>query len=66
MIFYISLYLIPGMIWAGFLEYYTTQKLEGELAKDWSWPERLFHCIMWPLSLTIFIIAFIQEIKNHD
>jgi hypothetical protein len=65
MIFYFTLYLLPGLIWAGYLEYYTTHYLEGEYAKDWVWVERLFHSFLWPISLVIFIIAFIREINNN-
>ena len=54
------------MIWAGFLEYYTTHHLEGELAKEWMVAERLFHALLWPISLLIFIIALIKELTNHD
>lgn len=66
MIFYISLYLIPGMLWAGFLEYYTTHNLEGDYAKDWVVVERLFHALLWPISLLIFIIALIRELTGNS
>jgi hypothetical protein len=47
-------YLIIGLIWTGWLEWYTTTKLTGALSAPWTMSERLFHIILWPVSLLIF------------
>lgn len=60
MIVYIIWYLALGFGWAGFLEWFTTTKLEGEYAKDWKWIERLFHSLLWPLSFYSFAINFLR------
>ena len=50
-------YVIVGLIWCAFLEYYSTINMPG---KDWMWRERIFHTFLWPVSLTIFLIALFR------
>lgn len=54
-------YLGLGVVWAWWLEYYTTKYLPEELGGDWVWPERFFHIALWPVTLSLFI----YNIFNH-
>jgi len=58
------IYLIIGLIWCFWLEWYTTSKLWGEIAKDWLWRERFFHTFLWPISLTLFLVELFKNIRN--
>ena len=51
-------YLVIGLIWCGFLEYYSTNYTP---AKEWLWRERFFHTLLWPISLTIFLITLFRQ-----
>lgn len=51
----ISAYIIIGLIWTGWLEYYTTNFLEGIVGSPWKMKERLFHIFLWPFSLFVFL-----------
>jgi hypothetical protein len=45
-------YLLVGVCWCWWLEYYTTDRI---LLRPWIWRERFFHTLLWPLSLSIFV-----------
>jgi|9_EtaG_2_1085328.scaffolds.fasta_scaffold12084_5 hypothetical protein len=49
------IYIILGLIWSLWLEYYTTSYIQGEYGSDWSWFERVFHLTLWPYSLIVFL-----------
>ncbi len=69
MIEYIIWYFIPGLLWAGFLEWFTTTKLEGEFSRPWFGFERFFHVILWPFSFMRFVVEFFKgmfEDNNED
>ena len=55
------IYLMLGLLWCCFLEYYTTSNLEGKLAQSWSWFERIFHTILWPYSLRVFLFHMFKN-----
>jgi len=63
---YIVYYIMVGCIWAGWLEYFTTKNLEGEFGQPWSWLERLFHTILFPISLGSFIRGMFNTDKDKD
>lgn len=63
---YIGYYIMVGCIWAGWLEYFTTKNLEGEFGQPWSWLERLFHTILFPISLGSFIRGMFNTDKDKD
>ena len=44
-------YLLVGIVWCGWLEWYTTK----ELGASWIWRERIFHVLLWPVSFGIFV-----------
>lgn len=48
-------YLIIGLIWTGWLEWFTTTKLTGKLSTPWVMYERLYHICLWPYSFAVFI-----------
>lgn len=45
-------YLIAGMLWCGWLEYYTTFVMK---LRPWIMNERIFHTFVWPASIGIFL-----------
>jgi len=51
-------YMIIGVIWASWLELYTTTKLNLE----WNYPTRVLHILTWPFQLLVFIITFIKNL----
>ena len=53
-------YLIFGVMWGAWLEYYTTQNILGPMGRPWIWRERIFHTFLWPISLGVFIYEFIR------
>lgn len=61
MIITIGWYFLPGLVYTGLLENYTLRNFDGIIGQPWSWKERLYHIIFWPISLLIFIIALLQN-----
>ena len=59
----LGLYIIIGVIWAAWLEYYTTNQIDGFLGRPWVWRERLFHSLLWPIILGTFIWEFLKGIS---
>lgn len=55
-------YLIIGLIWCFWLEWYTTNHVEGTMGRKWLWRERIFHTVLWPFSLSIFLYNFFKEL----
>ena len=56
----ITFYFVPGLIWAGWLEYYTTKYTLGLLDTEWTWKERLVQIFLWPLNLLIFLYYYLK------
>lgn len=56
------IYLIIGCIWAFWLEYYTTNEVNGPMGRPWIMRERLFHLLLWPFSLLTFITEIIRQL----
>ena len=54
------IYILIGLVWTAWLEYYTTRNLDGELGSEWSNKERIAQCALWPINVTIFIVAFFR------
>ena len=59
-------YFLIGAIWSMWLEYYTTKNLEGAYGSPWVFLEGVFHITLWPVSLIVFIYAFIQEVNRRN
>ena len=57
-------YLIIGVAWACWLEYFTTKHLEGPYGKDWKGIERILNILLWPVSLGFFVYSLIVEISS--
>lgn len=60
MIDQIIVYSIIGIIWSMWLEYYTTNNINGNLGRPWVSRERFFHLCLWPISLGTFIYEFFR------
>jgi len=48
-------YILIGLLWCLWLEWFTSNKLTGVLGRPWVWRERFFHTLLWPVSLSIFL-----------
>lgn len=53
-------YLIIGVVWTGWLEYYTTAHLQSLNGPEWTFKERILQCALWPINFIIFIVAFLR------
>jgi len=51
-------YLTIGLLWCLWLEWFTTK--EGMAV--WVWRERIFHTLLWPFSLSVFLINFFKNL----
>ena len=65
MIEYFIFYIIPGLIWSGFLEWFTTSKLERIYGEPWQMRERIMHSFLWPLSFLKFVIEFLKGLFGY-
>jgi len=62
---YIILYLIPGVAYTAFLEYYSTQhNLQSKELPGWSMKERIVHTLFWPISMIVFAVMFVKELRK--
>ena len=57
---YFVWYIIPGVLWGGWLEYFTTKNLSEPFNRPWNMPERSMHIFFWPLSFSKFIIELFR------
>lgn len=48
-------YIIIGLCWTGWLEWFSTNELEYPYNMQWTFKERFFHISLWPISLTVFL-----------
>lgn len=55
-------YLVLGLVWGGWLEWYTTDNLEVKINSPWTWRERFFHTLLWPFSFSIFLYEFFKNL----
>ena len=53
-------YILIGIIWCGWLEWYTTKNPAEGVPRHWIWRERVFHTLLWPVSLSIFIREIVR------
>lgn len=58
---FIGYYIMIGLIWAGWLEWFTCNNLEEPYNQDWQVFERVFHVCLWPVSLSIFLYHIIKD-----
>ena len=56
----ISLYIAIGVVWAIWLENFTTRELQAPYNQSWTNSERLFHVTLWVYSFGIFIYNFVK------
>ena len=57
-------YFIIGILWCAFLEWYTTNKVDGFMGRPWVMRERLVHFILWHISLGTFIWEILKQITK--
>jgi len=58
-------YILIGLIWSAFLEYYTGKYFVGAMGAPFIWRERLFHITLWPITLSYFIYTFFKYKDNE-
>lgn len=58
-------YIIIGVMWMLWIEYYTTTNTEGKEIERWRWRERIIHMMLWPILLGRFIYVYVQQIILH-
>lgn len=54
----LSIYMVCGTIWSLWLEHYTTTKMG---VPEWTNRARIFHVVLWPIQLTIFVVTFFRN-----
>lgn len=59
------IYLLIGLVWSWWLEYYTGKHFEGKMGAPFTWRERLFHITLWFVSLSYFVYTFIKYNDNE-
>ena len=62
----ILIYLMIGVAWTWWLEWFTTTTLEGKYGQPWEVKERLFHSLLWPYSLGTFVYAAVKEFNKRN
>lgn len=55
-------YLLIGLIWCFWLEWYTTGNPDVKMNGLWTIRERIFHTLLWPFSLGLFVYEFLKNI----
>ena len=50
------IYLLLGVCWCLWLEWYSTTQLEPPYNAPWTLKERLFHTLLWVISFSMFVI----------
>ena len=55
-------YILIGLFWCFWLEYYTSGNESVELNGEWTMRERAFHTLVWPFSLSIFLYEFFRNL----
>jgi len=64
---FILVYGLIGLIWSCWLEYFTTKNLEAPFNEPWVMYERIYHVVLWPYALSVFIYQFLKEyFKNKQ
>jgi hypothetical protein len=58
----IGTYLMIGICWALWLEFFTTRNLSPPYNKPWVNKERMFHTTLWPFTLIVFLYNFLRDI----
>jgi hypothetical protein len=61
---FIIIYILIGCLWAWWLEYYTTQN--EVLGRYWVMRERIFHSVLWPVSLLTFLYEFFRYFFDNN
>ena len=67
--FNILLYVFIGGLWSLWLEYFTTNNLEGKMGEPWNNFERIMQWVFWPIYFSVFIfnwIRFLIDNWNND
>ena len=57
----IFIYSFFGAVWCFYMEWYTTNNLEGRYGQPWNNRERWFHVWLWPYSLGTWLLAIIEH-----
>jgi len=58
----IGIYVMIGIVWAIWLEFFTTRNLSEPYNKPWVNSERVLHVTLWPITLTVFLYNFFKDL----
>jgi hypothetical protein len=58
------IYIGIGLLWTLWLEWYTTNEIDGFMGRPWVWRERLFHISLWPISIGTFVLEIINQLRK--
>jgi hypothetical protein len=47
-------YILIGVAWSAWLEWYSTSQLDYPYNSPWTIKERLFHILLWVVSFSVF------------
>lgn len=56
----VVVYMIIGIAWSAWLEYYSTNMLKGPEGAKWHSSERAIQVVLWPVFVVYFIYALFR------
>ena len=58
----IAVYLLIGMIWAEWLEWFCMKNFTGTLGKPFGIKEKWTQLLLWPIFVLIFVYNFLDDV----
>lgn len=65
MVISLLIYLVLGVIWSAWLEWYTTTYLDGEEGSPWRMSERIVQILLWPYLLGYFLSEIYKNSRKN-
>lgn len=62
MLSYSILYVIIGILWSEWLEWFCVNNLEDKMGEPFTNREKLTHLIFWPITMGHFVYEFINNL----
>ena len=59
-------YFLFGVCWLWYLEWFSLSYLEEPYNKPWTWPQRIYTLVFWPISLGHWLKGFWDTMNNKD
>ena len=64
LIYFVLSYLLVGLLWKDWLEWYTRSTFEGKLGEPFTRREAVTQTLLWPIFVGIFILEFIRNLMG--